>query len=82
MRLTLGQVIDQMEIDEVAIQVETGPEIVGYEDATGIFFDANDNNLLKSLPCNELCISKVFDAPSARFVIVKRELYETIRNSR
>ena len=84
-KLTIGQVIDRMELDEVAIKVNGNfgeSEFEGYvHSSTGIYFDAEDHNKLKSLTGAEIAICKTFDEKDEDFlVIVKREVYERAMN--
>ena len=80
-RLTIGQVVDRMELDEVAIKVDGNfgdVDVEGYvRNTTGLFFDTNDHNKLKSLTGAEITICKTFDEEDEEFlVIIKRDVYE------
>jgi hypothetical protein len=79
--LTLGQVIDNMQMDEVAIKVKgkSGEcEVEGYDYlTTGLYFDEDDSNILKSLEDNEVDIAKVTNkADISMFRIIKRKDYK------
>jgi len=85
-KLTLGQVLDKMELDEVAVLVVDNKDKykLGLPlNQSGLQYDTNDNNILKTLNGEKLVIVKFFktnDENRKEFVIMKKELYYTLKD--
>lgn len=84
---TLGEVIDNMKLDEVAIKVKGKlPDNYEIQEGhreleTGLFFDENDGGVLKSLSYggSKISIVRTGDPDkSIRFVIIPRSTYEKL----
>jgi hypothetical protein len=84
-KLTLGQVLDRLELDEVAVKVgnlETKYILNMPVNQSGLQYDTNDRNILKTLDGHQLVIAKYFKANDEKrkeFVIMKKELYNTLK---
>lgn len=84
---TLGEVIDNMQLDEIAIKVK-GKIADDYdfkenyvELETGLFFDKDDGGILKPLRGSDIVIVKSNNiVESLLFVIVPRNVYEKLVN--
>lgn len=83
-KYTLGQVIDKLQIGEVAIKVEGAfgetCYIEGHENLmSGIYYDEYDRGILKSLEGGKLAVVKTPpDVDEDSYVIMPREAYERI----
>lgn len=82
-KLTFSQVLDVLTPSEIAIKIDVNYEISeilnGYLiNEVGIHYDPKDNNILKSLNGNELIIAYTEFGKEEHFVIIKRELYNSI----
>ena len=85
-KYTLGQVIDLLELDEVAIKVDgmfneechiKGSDYV----KTGVYYDKYDNNIFKALDGREIYIGKEMEGmPVDQYVIMPREAYDRVIN--
>lgn len=84
---TLGEVIDNMQVGEVAIKVK-GKIADDYdfkegyvELGAGLFFDENDGGILKSLRGADIAISKSNSiVENLLFVVMPRDVYEKLVN--
>lgn len=80
-KLTLGQVLDNMKLDEVAVLVDKHDVKYLYGELvnqSGLQYDTNDNNILKTLEGHEVIITKYFkdnEERKLRFVIMNKDLY-------
>ncbi|WP_226035689.1 hypothetical protein [Aquibacillus saliphilus] len=83
--LTLGQVIDTMKLDEVAIKVdgEYGDCLHGdkIDVVKGILYINNENYFLYGDDCRK--ITGIYNPPNVKedkFIIVSREMYENMKD--
>lgn len=76
--LTLGQVIDVMEIGEVAVKVDGNYEDCDVKD--GVFFDEYDGGILKSIDGHiiSICKAKLLNKKADYFVIMSKIAYNNM----
>ena len=68
---TLTQVIDAMQLGEMAIKVESN--CGGMEVGTAMYFDESDGNILKYKHSgNDVLIAKATEGEENKYIIVKR----------
>lgn len=81
-RYTIGQVLDLIQEDEVAIKVagDIGEEsgVDGLRHVSGFFPDASDNNIIKSLSGNEMVLTVEDHAEPNYYVLMNKHFYNRL----
>lgn len=85
---TLGEVVDNMKIGEVAVKVEGSDGIISDElrlmhtpTGSAMFFDENDGGVLKNLSNGkDVLVGKRDDVKPYKYVIMSIEAYKKIIN--
>lgn len=85
-KLTFGQVMDTLKLDEVAVKIGKPPveSLHGMKlNKSGLQYDTNDRNILKTLDGNSVIIFKFFideQEQKSEYFIMKKDLYFALQD--
>lgn len=78
-RYTIGQVLDLIQEDEVAIKVAGDiRDVDGLRHVSGFFPDASDKNIIKSLSGNEMLLTVEDHAEPSYYVLMSKHFYNRL----